>query len=561
MDSTDNQQGGENDAAEAGGKQEGEKDAAAARGKQEGKEQKGKKGKGKSGKGGKDGKAGKGKKGKKGEKGDDGSATTELHTAAREGNLEKLGALLTDAEAMKAVNATDRHRRTALHLAAFFGKSEAVDTLLEKGADPHCEAMDGFLPLHFAAQSGHLEVLRLLVRKVGAKGERGLVKRYVNRVVPKGKKSALHLALQKGHSDCARFLVMKHASTELQTSQNQTALDLCQDVELRKELEGKASAAAKEEAAEENAEQNVSERAEPPAKKRAVGEPGAQEATVASHSERISHDAAPLQGLPVDPGKVLKDPPPGVLASGPWQLTQVEICADQTERSYPAGVPAMADVEWDIKIKDDPDAVDGPVWCMVAHEQQGKADLLLRLQRSSMRLLHYTHFSDDASTLDAESRCNACGLIILTETSDGLLLVEKQASGPQNLLPRAGVLALSHLEQAISKALTTCRPLASSIGSARLLGLLDVGQEANEGRRHELVVGVRLQMTSVEVQKSHAAATTEDVLSFLVPPGLDEPPEVASLSKVSLEEILSEGGGGLPEMQRRAVRLLRSLRG
>ena len=33
------------------------------------------------------------------------------------------------------------------------------------------EAMDGFLALHFAAQSGHVEVLRLLVRKMSSKGQ------------------------------------------------------------------------------------------------------------------------------------------------------------------------------------------------------------------------------------------------------------------------------------------------------------------------------------------------------------------------------------------------------
>lgn len=42
--------------------------------------------------------------------------------------------------------------------------------------------MDGFLALHFAAQQGHVEVLKLLLRHVSTKGERGAVKKHVNSV-------------------------------------------------------------------------------------------------------------------------------------------------------------------------------------------------------------------------------------------------------------------------------------------------------------------------------------------------------------------------------------------
>jgi ankyrin repeat protein len=56
---------------------------------------------------------------------------------------------------------------TPLHLAAFFGRPEAVALLLRVGAGVEAEATNSFLarvrPLHSAAAGGHLECCRLLV--------------------------------------------------------------------------------------------------------------------------------------------------------------------------------------------------------------------------------------------------------------------------------------------------------------------------------------------------------------------------------------------------------------
>jgi len=56
---------------------------------------------------------------------------------------------------------------TPLHLAAFFGRPEAVAVLLGAGADVEAEATNSFLtrvrPLHSAAAGGHLECCRLLI--------------------------------------------------------------------------------------------------------------------------------------------------------------------------------------------------------------------------------------------------------------------------------------------------------------------------------------------------------------------------------------------------------------
>ncbi|CAE7444299.1 Ripk4, partial [Symbiodinium sp. CCMP2456] len=361
-------------------------------------------------------------------------------------HLEKLRRMLADEEKAKELNQADQHKRTPLHMAAFFGKSEAVAKLLEKGASPTLEAMDGFLPLHFAAQAGHLEVLRLLIRKVGSKGEFGEVKKHVNRVVHKGKKSALHLALLKGHAECAKFLALKGASLETKTAQGQTPLDLCQDQALKEELAGKAKAHTEEAAKEAGPEGEVADgdaakppedvqmtevqgdkdkekeekgevqEGEPPAKRRAIGEAGSQTAAATG--------------------------------AGPWRLDEVVVEVAEAEKTYPEGVMQKADDEWELKMEEDPDLQDGAVWSLVHVERS--LQLKLKLQKSSQKLLHYTHFSDEAGKLEQDSKCNACSLTVLTETSDGQLMLERAAES-WHLVPGTSTLSSSTLSEALTK--------------------------------------------------------------------------------------------------------------
>ena len=69
-----------------------------------------------------------------------------------------------------ATEIIDVHERdslhwTKLHSAAFVGKVEVVNLLLEKGADVNARAKDGATPLHLAVKRGHVLAAKLLFTK------------------------------------------------------------------------------------------------------------------------------------------------------------------------------------------------------------------------------------------------------------------------------------------------------------------------------------------------------------------------------------------------------------
>jgi len=64
-----------------------------------------------------------------------------------------------------AVDATDVHSNTPLHLAAFVGNLNVARLLIEKGADVNKANAKGWTPLHVAAYWNHLDVAKLLIEK------------------------------------------------------------------------------------------------------------------------------------------------------------------------------------------------------------------------------------------------------------------------------------------------------------------------------------------------------------------------------------------------------------
>mmetsp|Transcript_60427 Transcript_60427/g.112214 ORF Transcript_60427/g.112214 Transcript_60427/m.112214 type:complete len:458 (-) Transcript_60427:16-1389(-) len=86
-----------------------------------------------------------------------------LHVAAREGQVELLGLLVTLPEFLGMINLQDKARRTPLHLAAAIGHDEVVALLLRCGA--HRDPMDDscWTPLHWAVYGDHGVVCEALL--------------------------------------------------------------------------------------------------------------------------------------------------------------------------------------------------------------------------------------------------------------------------------------------------------------------------------------------------------------------------------------------------------------
>lgn len=63
------------------------------------------------------------------------------------------------------VNLRCANERTALHEAAKLGKWDMVKLMLVSGAHPDPRSSYGFTPLALAAQSGHTEIMELLLQK------------------------------------------------------------------------------------------------------------------------------------------------------------------------------------------------------------------------------------------------------------------------------------------------------------------------------------------------------------------------------------------------------------
>ncbi|CAG9813072.1 unnamed protein product [Phaedon cochleariae] len=117
------------------------------------------------------------------------------------GNLKVLYGCI---EARASLNTVDGNGRTAVHLAAYAGKTDCLRLLLERGAKVDSWDSSGQVtPLHCASGAGNLDCLRLLV-KHGADVNAGLS--------GPSSKSPLYHAVQSSIVDCVRELLKENAS-------------------------------------------------------------------------------------------------------------------------------------------------------------------------------------------------------------------------------------------------------------------------------------------------------------------------------------------------------------
>uniref|UniRef100_A0A670I203 Uncharacterized protein n=1 Tax=Podarcis muralis TaxID=64176 RepID=A0A670I203_PODMU len=95
-------------------------------------------------------------------------------------------------------NATDKEKKTPLHLAAMGGHLNAVKALLAKKSRFGAKDMDGCTSMHYAAINGNVEILQALL---AAGKNKNIDDKNIWRKTP------LHLAAEHGHSDLIHFFL------------------------------------------------------------------------------------------------------------------------------------------------------------------------------------------------------------------------------------------------------------------------------------------------------------------------------------------------------------------
>jgi ankyrin repeat protein len=111
------------------------------------------------------------------------------------------------------VNSTNERGETALHLAAKYGKTYAVQILLEKGASVNALADSNETPLHRAVESGNSETVALLITKGAC----------VN-VFADFRGTPLHYAAKSGNSETVALLIAKGSSIKGPADFNESPL-------------------------------------------------------------------------------------------------------------------------------------------------------------------------------------------------------------------------------------------------------------------------------------------------------------------------------------------------
>jgi ankyrin repeat protein len=142
----------------------------------------------------------------------------DVYDAAAVGDVDRLKQLVD--RDPKLVRAFAADGFTALHLASFFGATEAVRILLSRGADPGASAASpaAMTPLHSAAATGHREAVARLLEAGADPNAR-----------QRGGFAALHAAASSGDPELVDLLLSKGADPAIETDDGKTAADLASE--------------------------------------------------------------------------------------------------------------------------------------------------------------------------------------------------------------------------------------------------------------------------------------------------------------------------------------------
>lgn len=143
----------------------------------------------------------------------------DVFDAAAVGNLTEIRKLLAADRADVDDRGLDGYG--PLHLAAEFGQLETARLLLGRGSDPNAVAMNELraTPLHSAISAGHRDTASLLLA-LGSSPN----------AIQRGGVSALHLAARRGDEAIVNMLLLRGADATRKTDAGKTAADLADEI-------------------------------------------------------------------------------------------------------------------------------------------------------------------------------------------------------------------------------------------------------------------------------------------------------------------------------------------
>jgi len=147
-----------------------------------------------------------------------GDPALDVFEAAAFGELDRLTALLDDDPSYATAYSSDGF--SALHLAAFFGQSDAARFLLERGAEVDARGrgwMTG-TPLHSAASASHVEILRMLLDAGADPNAR-----------QSGAWTPLHSAARNGNAECVALLLAHGADPIARNDEGTSVLAMAEE--------------------------------------------------------------------------------------------------------------------------------------------------------------------------------------------------------------------------------------------------------------------------------------------------------------------------------------------
>ena len=136
-----------------------------------------------------------------------------IHDAAQNGDVAKLQQLIDSGAKVDEIRKGDD--ATALDVAAYAGRLNAVELLVKDGADVNAQTAAGYTPLHLAALKGHVDVVDFLL-KHGAE---------IDPVSTDGD-TPLHLAAASGNVEVVQHLLDEGADRSIRDFSGRTPYNI-----------------------------------------------------------------------------------------------------------------------------------------------------------------------------------------------------------------------------------------------------------------------------------------------------------------------------------------------